>query len=161
MSQQQVHCRICAKLIYTTFSFDDKETCPGECAEELRWRQKLATTDRLYTPRSKARYIRIAELDPMDELDSLIKDLESIPGLIIERYLIPKEAYHIFATHPPPIGLDFPIATLEGAWEKSHGTDNRIYGFLGVKAFLRELRISAFAVTRKIKKSQEKQGTNG
>jgi len=150
MTLQQVYCRICAKIIYT--DFNDAGTCIEECARELAWRQKLFAAGRAYFPRPKIRHIRIAELDPVDELDSLIADLESIPDLTIERYLIPNETYHIFATAPPPIGLDFPIATLEGpGWKRPCGTDNRISSLLEVKALLRELRISAFAVTRKIK----------
>ena len=154
---QQVYCRICASIIHTRFLHDSGETCSKECAKELVWRQELATTDAPYRPRKKIRCVRIAELDPIEELDSLIEDLKGIPGLVIDRYLIPKETYHIFAAYPPPIGLDFPVATLGGEWDKRPiGSGNRVFGFLGVQALLRELRISSFAVTRRIKRSMAK-----
>jgi len=139
--------------MFTTFSSDEEETCSKGCGQELRWRQQLAATNSSYRLRPKTRHIRIAELDSVDELDSLIEDLKSIPGLTIERYLIPKEAYHVFALHPPPIGPDFPVATLEGEWKRPSGLNNRVFGLPGVTALLRELCVTAFAVTRKIKKA--------
>lgn len=150
---QQVCCRICAKIISTSFLPGDGETCGTECNKELEWRKELALANSPYRPRKKVRFLRIAELDPVEELDSAIEDLKSIPDLIIDRYLIPKEAYHVFAANPPPIGLDFPIVTMEGDWEGDHGTKARVFGLVRVKALLQELVVSSFAVTRKMDRS--------
>jgi hypothetical protein len=152
---QQVYCRICANIIHTAFHSDRGETCGKGCAKELEWRQQLAAANSAYYPRKKTRYVRIAELDPVEELDSLIEDLKAVPDLVINRYLIPKETYHIFASNPPPIGPDFPIATLEGEWDTMPcGPGARVFGLLGVQAFLQELRIPSFVVTRKFKRSK-------
>lgn len=133
------------------------ETCSEECSKELLWRQKLASMNSDYYPRKKSKTIRIAELDPIEDLDLLIEDIKAIPGLIVDRYLIPKEVYHLFAANPPPLGPEFPIATLEGDWgERPSGPEARVYGLLSIQALLRELRISAFAATRKIDRSMAK-----
>jgi hypothetical protein len=154
---QQVYCRICANIIHTTFHPDKGETCSKECKKELEWRQQLAAANSAYYSRKKIRYVRIAELDPVEELDSLIADLKAIPDLIVSRYLIPKETYHIFASNPPPIGPDFPIATLEGEWGTTPcGPDARVFGLLGVQTLLQELRIPSFVVTRKFKRPRAK-----
>ena len=146
MSFQQVCCRICAKTILTQFETDLDEVCGDSCATELKWRKKLASGQKPYQP---IRTIRVAELDPVKALDSLIEDLLGIPDLKVDRYLMPKEVYHLFATHPPPVGIDFPVATLE-----KDGETTRVFGLNNVTALLRELTVSSFAVTRKFQKKK-------
>lgn len=153
MHLQQIFCQICTKPVLTQFSSTEQtEVCGRVCANELAWRRKLASENLPYTPVPKPRVIRIAELDPVPELDSFVEDLIGVPDLRIDRYLIPKHAYEVFAAHPPPIGLDFPIATLELEGEQQ----DRAYGFSAVKTLLQDLSISAFAATRKMKKKKLK-----
>jgi hypothetical protein len=148
---QQVCCRICAKTILTQFEEDSDagsdEVCSKNCSIELEWRKKLASEKKPYHPLQETRTIRIAELDPVQLLDSLVEDLLGVPDLKVDRYLMPKDVYHLFAAHPPPIGIDFPVATLEAKGEMT-----RVFGLNKVIAFLRELTIPSFAVTRKFRK---------
>ena len=91
------------------------------------------------------RAIRIAELDPVAALDSLVKDLEGIPDLNVDRYLLPREVYPLFASNPPPVGLEFPTATLE-----TGDKTQRVYGLTAVMSLLQELVVTSFAETRKM-----------
>ena len=128
-----------------------EEVCSENCRREIWWRKTLAAKNEAYYPcpddRLHQRTLRIAELDPIPSLDSLIADLEGIPDLTIDRYLIPKDVYPLFAAHPPPIGVDFPVATVEVNGDQ----ETRVYGLLDVTALLNDLLESAFAVTRKMK----------
>ena len=137
--------------MYTTFVDKNSTVCGPDCAMELDTKRALAQGKN-----ANARILRIAELDPVRELDSLIADLASIPSLEIDRYLMPQETYVLFASNPPPLGLDFPIATLEGDWDLEIQTKldekSRVYGRYAVENLLLDIQETAFAVTRKMTK---------
>jgi len=154
MTLQKVFCQICAKSFPTQFTAEEwfGEVCQESCHQELEERKSLAEKN---IPKKFQRCLRVAELDPNDELDPLIEDLRSSHDLVIDRYVIDPPAYNLFKAAPPEAALDFPIATLE---EGPLGEKiNRVYGLEAVKALLIELSATAcYAVTRKIKYEKKK-----
>jgi len=140
--------------MYTTFSESDSGVCSRTCSVELDQKRNRAIRKIKTTV---ARSLRIAELDPVADLDSIVADLDNIPDLAIERYMMPSDVYPLFASNPPPLGPAFPIATLEGDWsleiQAKLDDKGRVYGIFAVKDVLLDIRETCFAVTRKMDKS--------
>lgn len=149
MHFQKIFCKICGDVVLTQFKINTwtSEVCSNYCNEELQWRKQLAAEGKPYVPRPGIKIIRIAELDRIPELDTCINDLKGIAALQVDRYQIPKEVYSLFKAHPAPLGIDFPVATVEQGGQQLE----RAYGIDKVKELLGELTLSAYAVTRKLK----------
>jgi len=104
------------------------------------------------------RHLRIAELNPCQELNDYIEDLSRIKDLVIDRYFVPFELFNI------PIsggGLNFPIATLDHVKGQPNTPDVivkqifRVFGIDEVVSSLKDLCVPAFAVTKRTKRFKE------
>jgi hypothetical protein len=87
--------------------------------------------------------LRIAELDPVTELDDLIHRLRNIKDIYIDRYFVPENIFR----GPEGPGLDFPIATLDCDGE-------RVFREIGIEAVTKALKslTPTSAPTRKMKR---------
>ena len=87
--------------------------------------------------------VRLAELEVDNSFDFLVGGISEVS---FTRYSIPEDAAPYFKAHQPPIGLEFPILTIDYV----DGTSKRLYGKEEVVAFLKSIS-SPYAMTRKFK----------
>tara|TARA_Y100001980_G_C14450782_1_gene234747 strand:+ start:68 stop:448 length:381 start_codon:yes stop_codon:yes gene_type:complete len=92
--------------------------------------------------------VRLAELDVDTSFDFLISGISEIKVI---RYTIPEDVAPYFKAHEPPVGLEFPIITID----YNDGVSKRIHGKEAVVTFLKSIS-SPYAMTRKFKTKKVK-----
>jgi hypothetical protein len=87
--------------------------------------------------------VRLAELDFDSSFDFLINGISEVKVI---RYTIPEDVAPYFKAHKPPVGLVFPILTIDYI----DGSSRRLHGKEDVVTFLKSIS-SPYAMTRKFK----------